>query len=185
MDCPLCGKDNNDVIDSRPTKEGIAVRRRRHCLACGRRFTTYESTADNIFRVLMKTNAGGLTVTNLREVLETISRAFKGLTQETEKLISQADKLEKPEAAKEAKRKGGAKLTKKKSGARKSGGRKAVSPTATAALLGIVKRHKKGVGITKLKDRTGFESSRIKNILSRACREGKIKRVKRGVYVTV
>ena len=40
--CPFCTADDDKVVDSRPADEGGAVRRRRECLACGRRFTTYE-----------------------------------------------------------------------------------------------------------------------------------------------
>jgi transcriptional repressor NrdR len=40
--CPSCGHEEDKVVDSRSTREGRAVRRRRECLACARRFTTYE-----------------------------------------------------------------------------------------------------------------------------------------------
>src|SRR2546421_3510864 len=42
MNCPFCGHLNDKVVDSRESKEGDAIRRRRQCLACERRFTTYE-----------------------------------------------------------------------------------------------------------------------------------------------
>ena len=42
MKCPYCGEMDNKVIDSRMSKDGAAVRRRRECEACSRRFTTYE-----------------------------------------------------------------------------------------------------------------------------------------------
>lgn len=42
MQCPYCGQSKDKVIDSRATDEGRAIRRRRECLACKRRFTTYE-----------------------------------------------------------------------------------------------------------------------------------------------
>jgi transcriptional repressor NrdR len=42
MKCPFCGNDDDRVLDSRPSREGSAVRRRRECLKCGNRFTTYE-----------------------------------------------------------------------------------------------------------------------------------------------
>lgn len=42
MKCPFCGSEDNKVTDTRPGKEGKSVRRRRECLACSRRFTTYE-----------------------------------------------------------------------------------------------------------------------------------------------
>jgi len=41
--CPRCAKDNDRVVDSRTVRDGLAVRRRRECLECGERFTTYES----------------------------------------------------------------------------------------------------------------------------------------------
>jgi transcriptional repressor NrdR len=42
MKCSLCGNDDDRVLDSRPSRDGAAVRRRRECLKCGNRFTTYE-----------------------------------------------------------------------------------------------------------------------------------------------
>lgn len=46
MRCPFCHHPESKVLDSRPTDEGSAVRRRRECLQCGRRFTTYEKVED-------------------------------------------------------------------------------------------------------------------------------------------
>lgn len=42
MKCPFCGYEESKVIDSRPTDEGVRIRRRRECLSCKKRFTTYE-----------------------------------------------------------------------------------------------------------------------------------------------
>lgn len=42
MRCPFCGHDEDKVIDSRPADDGAAIRRRRECMSCSRRFTTYE-----------------------------------------------------------------------------------------------------------------------------------------------
>ena len=42
MKCPFCGFEESKVIDSRPTDEGQRIRRRRECLQCSKRFTTYE-----------------------------------------------------------------------------------------------------------------------------------------------
>ncbi|MBO5905473.1 MAG: transcriptional repressor NrdR [Kiritimatiellae bacterium] len=42
MKCPKCSKDNDKVLDSRAARDGAAIRRRRECLCCGYRFTTYE-----------------------------------------------------------------------------------------------------------------------------------------------
>ncbi|MBQ5530409.1 MAG: transcriptional repressor NrdR [Kiritimatiellae bacterium] len=48
MKCPACGADNDRVLDSRPARDGAAVRRRRECSACGVRYTTFEEIADDI-----------------------------------------------------------------------------------------------------------------------------------------
>lgn len=42
MKCPYCGEEDTKVIDSRPADDNSSIRRRRHCLKCNRRFTTYE-----------------------------------------------------------------------------------------------------------------------------------------------
>lgn len=42
MQCPFCGFSESKVIDSRPSDEGVSIRRRRECLSCRKRFTTYE-----------------------------------------------------------------------------------------------------------------------------------------------
>ncbi len=42
MKCPYCGHNKDKVVDSRESRDGAAIRRRRECLACGRRMTTYE-----------------------------------------------------------------------------------------------------------------------------------------------
>jgi transcriptional repressor NrdR len=46
MKCPFCGYPSDKVVDSRTSKDGLAVRRRRECLDCQRRFTTYEQVED-------------------------------------------------------------------------------------------------------------------------------------------
>ncbi|MDD4932976.1 MAG: transcriptional regulator NrdR [Methylacidiphilaceae bacterium] len=51
MKCPKCGKQKDRVIDSRPLREGAVVRRRRECLKCGARFTTYEEIEQLALRV--------------------------------------------------------------------------------------------------------------------------------------
>jgi transcriptional repressor NrdR len=54
MKCPFCSNAENKVIDSRISKDGKAIRRRRECLACGRRFTTYEFVEDILPMVVKK-----------------------------------------------------------------------------------------------------------------------------------
>jgi transcriptional repressor NrdR len=54
MTCPFCGHKEDRVIDSRESKEGDSIRRRRQCLACERRFTTYERTDEIPYMVVKK-----------------------------------------------------------------------------------------------------------------------------------
>ena len=55
--------------------------------------------------------------------------------------------------------------------------------TATDQILGIIKRFKKGVDIGTLKKKTGFDDKKVRNIVFRASKEGKIKKSGRGIYV--
>jgi transcriptional repressor NrdR len=54
MICPFCGFREDRVIDSRESREGDAIRRRRQCLSCERRFTTYERTDEIPYMVVKK-----------------------------------------------------------------------------------------------------------------------------------
>ena len=53
MKCPYCGYSESKVIDSRPADENSSIRRRRECLSCGKRFTTYE-TVESLPMVVVK-----------------------------------------------------------------------------------------------------------------------------------
>ncbi len=55
MNCPFCGRNHDRVVDSRESRDGATVRRRRECLECGRRFTTYEQI-ENIPYLVVKTD---------------------------------------------------------------------------------------------------------------------------------
>ena len=55
MKCPYCGHPESKVIDSRPADENASIRRRRECLSCARRFTTYE-TVESLPIVVIKTD---------------------------------------------------------------------------------------------------------------------------------
>jgi len=54
MKCPFCGFANDKVVDSRESKEAESVRRRRECLKCGKRFTTYERIDEIPYMVVKK-----------------------------------------------------------------------------------------------------------------------------------
>lgn len=54
MRCPFCREDNDKVIDSRASQDGFAIRRRRECVTCSRRYTTYERLEDSVIKVVKK-----------------------------------------------------------------------------------------------------------------------------------
>ena len=52
MKCPFCGSSDDRVVDSRETREGEVIRRRRECVSCGRRFTSYETIEEIPYMVV-------------------------------------------------------------------------------------------------------------------------------------
>lgn len=54
MKCPKCGKDDDKVLDSRSARDGAAIRRRRECIACGHRYTTYEEIDRDEIQIVKK-----------------------------------------------------------------------------------------------------------------------------------
>lgn len=54
MKCPFCGHIESKVIDSRESKKGISIRRRRECISCARRFTTYEKIEEIPYMIVKK-----------------------------------------------------------------------------------------------------------------------------------
>ncbi len=176
MECPHCVSIASKVVDSRLTSDRVSIRRRRECLLCLERFTTYESTEEHMFPVLIKKKVGyGSTKTSLKTLLPFISKTLKDLSNETKKLVAQVDELERTQAA-------GA-ISKKKTLPQKPAVRKTAALTTTDAVLRIVRRYKKGVGISTLKAKTGFDDKKLSNAVHRAVKQGKIRRVKRGVYI--
>jgi transcriptional repressor NrdR len=54
MKCPFCGRVNSHVLESRVVEEGVAIRRRRKCLSCDKRFTTYEKVKNGFLWVIKR-----------------------------------------------------------------------------------------------------------------------------------
>ena len=73
MRCPCCGHLEDRVVDSRDAQEGLATRRRRECLGCGRRFTTYERVEDVLPQVVKKD--GRREAFDRRKIVEGLLRA--------------------------------------------------------------------------------------------------------------
>ena len=54
MRCPFCQHEDTQVKDSRPSEDGAAIRRRRQCLSCARRYTTYERLEEPVLKIIKK-----------------------------------------------------------------------------------------------------------------------------------
>ena len=86
MKCPFCGYEESKVIDSRPTDEGERIRRRRECLQCNKRFTTYEIIESVPILVIKKDKS--------REVFDR-NKLLRGMMRACEKRPVAMDTLEK------------------------------------------------------------------------------------------
>jgi transcriptional repressor NrdR len=86
MKCPFCGHEEDRVIDSRPTDEGSSIRRRRECIKCEKRFTTYEKVESLPLMVIKKDKT--------RQVYSR-EKILNGLLRACEKRPVSADDLEK------------------------------------------------------------------------------------------
>ena len=134
----------------------------------------------------------------LKKDLQAVKRDIKALGKKLEKLLKahvpmpKTKKVIKKKVVKKAKavKKAPAKKAPaKKASAKKAPAKKAVArkkapqATATDKILIIIKRSKKGVDVPTLKKKTGFDDKKVRNIIFRASKEGKIKKSGRGIYV--
>ena len=101
MKCPVCGLPESKVIDSRPMGEGYSIRRRRECLACQKRFTTFE-TIENTQILVVKKN-GGKELFDKQKLLTGVLKATEkrpvdapGLVSEIESELQNTLRLEVP-----------------------------------------------------------------------------------------
>lgn len=92
MRCPFCGFDDSRVIDSRPTDEGVAIRRRRECIECAKRFTTYEKVESLPIIVIKKDKTRELF--NREKLLAGLTRACEKRPVEARSLDALVDKIE-------------------------------------------------------------------------------------------
>ena len=76
MRCPFCSVDDDKVVDSRPADDSAAVRRRRECLACGKRFTTYERVEE--LPVLVAKRSGVIEPFDAQKLRAGVERAVAG-----------------------------------------------------------------------------------------------------------
>ena len=74
MKCPFCGDQESKVVDSRHSEDGLSIRRRRECLVCQRRFTTYE-TVETLPIIVVKRD-GSRQAFDRNKILNSMVRAF-------------------------------------------------------------------------------------------------------------
>src|ERR1700704_4829696 len=92
MNCPFCGHLEDKVVDSRESKEGGAIRRRRECLKCERRFTTYERIDEVPYMVIKKD--GRREKFDRQKVLQGLLKASEKRPVPTAKLEALVDEVE-------------------------------------------------------------------------------------------
>ncbi len=120
----------------------------------------------------------------LKRDLQAVKKDIVALQKKMEKLLQAYEKPGKPKVAKKPKRKVVRAKAKRAVTARKTTpGKKASAMTATEQVLKIIGRSRKGVDVPMLKVKTGFDDKKVRNIVFRASKEGKIKKVGRGIYV--
>ncbi len=112
-------------------------------------------------------------MSQLKKDLKAVSKDLKGLTQKTDKMIKQLEKLEKAQAAKKPKAKAVKKVVVKKR----------AKLSASETVLAIVKRSRKGIDTATLEKKTGFVGRKIRDIIFRLRKQGKIKSERKGIYV--
>ncbi|MBM7560506.1 transcriptional regulator NrdR [Fusibacter tunisiensis] len=92
MKCPFCNNLESKVVDSRPTDDGHVIRRRRECIGCGERFTTYEKI-EEIPMIIVKKN-GMRESYNRMKVLNGIIRACEKRPVTMEQMEALIDRIE-------------------------------------------------------------------------------------------
>lgn len=119
-----------------------------------------------------------------RSDLQAVRKDIKALERKMTNLLKAYGKTQKPKSAGKAKRRALKSKARVTQATKKTAFRKRPSQlTATEQILKIVGRSRKGVDVPALKNKTGFEDKKVRNIIFRASKEGKIKKIGRGIYV--
>ena len=120
----------------------------------------------------------------IKQNLQALNKDIQALGKKMERLIAAVEKGEKPKVTKKTTAKPVKAKTTKEAPANKSPAKvKTAKLTATDQVLNIIKRSKKGVNAATLMTKTGFDLKKVRNILQRTYKLGKIKRVEKGIYV--
>lgn len=115
---------------------------------------------------------------NLKKNLQAVNKELKALSKKTENLVKMLEKTTKPKAAKATKAKTASAKPEKSTVSKK-----ADTKTAFDTVVGIINRHRKGVTVNQIKEKTGYDAKKIANIVYKGKINGKIKSVNKGVYL--
>jgi len=130
----------------------------------------------------------------LKKDLQSVVKSLKLLTKKTEQIAKALEKIKTPRPAKKRPiaKSGKKTVTKKaskkivtKKASKKTSAKKATSKTATDTVLSAIKKSRKGLNTAALEKKTGFDAVKVRNIIFRLKRQGKIQSKSRGIYVTI
>ena len=117
----------------------------------------------------------------MKKDVNALTKELKALTQKTEKIVKALGKLEKAQAKpKKAVKKPAVKKT-----AKKPTENKATKGSVTDAIMGVIQASSEGVNTDQIMKQTGLNKKQIWGTIKRAKKEGKVKTIKRGIYVVV
>jgi hypothetical protein len=123
-------------------------------------------------------------MTILRRDLQAVSKDIKTLEKKMANLLKAYEKTQQPKTGAKTKRKTQNTKARVASASKKTAfSKKSSQLTATEKILKIIGRSRKGMDVPTLKAKTGFEDKKVRNIIFRASKEGKIKKSGRGIYV--
>lgn len=121
----------------------------------------------------------------LKKDLKSVVKSLKLLTKQTEQIAKALEKIETPRPAKKKPIAKAGKKTATKKASKKTSAKKATSTTATDTVLNIIKRSKKGLNTSALEKKANFDAIKVRNIIFRLKRQGKIQSKSRGIYVAI
>lgn len=91
MHCPFCGNEESQVKDSRPAEDGAAIRRRRACIACGARFTTFERV--QLRELTVVKNGGRKEAFNREKIIHAMTTALRKRPVDDQKIEQVANSI--------------------------------------------------------------------------------------------
>lgn len=121
----------------------------------------------------------------LKKDLKSVVKSLKLLTKQTEQIAKALEKIETPRPAKKKPIAKAGKKTATKKASKKTSAKKATSKTATDTVLSIIKGSRNGLNTAALEKKTTFDAIKVRNIIFRLKRQGKIQSKSRGIYVAI